>query len=196
MASIVGAAMYVNLPLELIVQSDEPNIKELGDTKLIKIDEKTLDVNEQILAKDLFHNGSFLIWAVRNPECPFCHEEAKAFDLFKDKLNAAGVKFIAVVDKMNGIKKFKEFFNGDIYYDSQRNFYGSKTRWIYYWLRFFRIKSYFDALRYGKTVRQFEGKIAGGVYLINGNELNFYHFEKSWVDATNKNDIIDAIKNL
>uniref|UniRef100_A0AC34G3D9 Thioredoxin domain-containing protein n=1 Tax=Panagrolaimus sp. ES5 TaxID=591445 RepID=A0AC34G3D9_9BILA len=119
-AAVIGATVYANLPLNLIVPNDKPTFKELADSKLVKItDEKTLNENEQIFAKDLLKENSVLIWAVRNPECPFCHEEAKNFDLIKDQLNAAGVKFIAIVDRMNGIKEFKKLFNGDIYYDRQ-----------------------------------------------------------------------------
>lgn len=66
------------------------------------------------------------------------------------------------------------------------------------WLGFLRLQTYLNGIKSRHIPGNFEGegRLLGGVYLINKNELVFAHLEKDWGDAVDPNDVLEAIKKV
>uniref|UniRef100_A0AC34FWF5 Thioredoxin domain-containing protein n=1 Tax=Panagrolaimus sp. ES5 TaxID=591445 RepID=A0AC34FWF5_9BILA len=198
-SAVVGAILYANLPTSITIGAAAPTVDYLLNAKLIKIDdEKDVLAGKQIRGKDLFEKGPTLIMAIRRPGCQFCRHEAKKISELKDQLNAAGVQLVGVVHETHGVNEFKPYLNGDVYYDVDRKFYGPKERWMPVWLGFLRLSTYMNAYRTSGTKGNFEGegRLLGGVFLINKDKMVYSHLEKDWGDAADVNDILTAVKKL
>uniref|UniRef100_A0A7E4VIQ2 Peroxiredoxin-like 2A n=1 Tax=Panagrellus redivivus TaxID=6233 RepID=A0A7E4VIQ2_PANRE len=198
-SAVLGAVFYANLPTKFTLGGVAPTVSYLAAAKLIKIEtEKDILKGKQIIAKDLFDAKPTLVMAVRRPGCTFCRKEAKDLSQIKDKLDAAGVQLVGVVHETKGVDDFKPFLAGDVYFDSERRFYGPKERWMPVWMGFLRISTYLRARQTRDTPGNFEGegRLLGGVYLIDKERLIYSHLERTWGDPANIDEIVEALKKV
>ncbi|KAJ1370960.1 hypothetical protein KIN20_032802 [Parelaphostrongylus tenuis] len=140
-----------------------------------------------------------MVMAVRRPGCLLCRKEAAELSSLSPILESAGIQLVAVVHEVKGVNEFKPYFKGDVYFDTERHFYGPNQRWLPLWMGFLRIGSYVNIYKakkagfHGNT--DGEGRLLGGVFLIADNKLLYAHLEKEWGDAANVNEIRDFIKS-
>lgn len=119
-SAVFGAVLYANMPTKYTIGQAIPTVSYLAKAKLIKLDsEKDALTGKTIEAKEIFDKGPVLVMAVRRPGCTFCRKEATELSQIKDKLDAAGVRFMGVVHEYQGVDQFKPFLKGDVYYDTQ-----------------------------------------------------------------------------
>uniref|UniRef100_A0A914D3R7 Peroxiredoxin-like 2A n=1 Tax=Acrobeloides nanus TaxID=290746 RepID=A0A914D3R7_9BILA len=138
--------------------------------------------------------------AVRRPGCAFCRKEAKELSSIKDQLDKAGVRLLGVVHETKGVNEFKPYLAGDVYYDSEKKFFGPKERWLPLWMGFLRFSTYANLYKTKKAGvegnMEGEGRLLGGVYLINKNEMVYGHLEKEWGDNVEIEEILEALKKI
>ncbi|CAL8303103.1 unnamed protein product [Lota lota] len=135
--------------------------------------------------------------AVRQDE----EEEAAELSSLKPQLNQLGVPLYAVVKEDVGteILNFKPFFNGDIFLDAKRRFYGPRERRMGL-LAFLRVGVWTNGLRAfrnGFMGNVFgEGFILGGVYVLGPGEQGIIleHREIEFGDKVNILEVLKAVK--
>uniref|UniRef100_A0AC34R457 Peroxiredoxin-like 2 activated in M-CSF stimulated monocytes n=1 Tax=Panagrolaimus sp. JU765 TaxID=591449 RepID=A0AC34R457_9BILA len=198
-SAVLGAVLYANMPTKYTIGHVIPTVSYLSKAKLIKLDsEKDALTGKTIEAKQIFDQGPVLVMAVRRPGCTFCRKEASELTQIKDKLDAAGVRLMGVVHEYQGVDQFKPFLKGDVYYDTEKTFYGPEQRWLPFWIGFLRVNTYLNGFnsRHVPGNYEGEGRLLGGVYLINKDQMLFSHLEKDWGDAVDPNDVLEAIKKI
>lgn len=132
-----------------------------------------------------------------------CREEAKELSSLKPQLDRVGVPLYAVVHEDLGsqVRQFRSFFEGDIFLDPERQFYGPRERWMFLsgivrpsvWRSIMRAK--------GKSVEgnlKGEGRLLGGVFVIGppGQGILYEHREAEWGDHANLTEISDALSSM
>ncbi|KAI2658209.1 Peroxiredoxin-like 2A [Labeo rohita] len=131
-------------------------LSHLGETDL-----RTLDGDDRVFkARELWESSGAVIMA-----------EASDLSSLKSQLDERGVALVAVVKENIGseIHDFRPYFNGEIFLDQQRGFYGPQERWMGVsgilragvWMNGWR--AYQSG--YGGNVRG-EGFVLGAVYVI------------------------------
>uniref|UniRef100_A0A914E004 Peroxiredoxin-like 2A n=1 Tax=Acrobeloides nanus TaxID=290746 RepID=A0A914E004_9BILA len=200
-AAIGAALFYANLPTRYTLGAVVPAVQHLADATLYKVDdEKNVLTAKPIKASQIFDQGPVLVMAVRRPGCAFCRKEAKELSSIKDQLDKAGVRFLGVVHETKGVNEFKPYLAGDVYYDSEKKFFGPKERWLPLWMGFLRFSTYANLYKTKKAGvegnMEGEGRLLGGVYLINKNEMVYGHLEKEWGDNVEIEEILNALKKL
>lgn len=200
----IGAIIYSNLPTRLTLGSVVPTIQYLADTKLTLLEPSKAPIasNKEIVAKDLFEKQSpLLIMVVRRPGCAFCRREASKISEVASKLKEKNPSLVGIVHETLGVDEFRPFLkNADIYYDSEKRFYGPQERWLPMWMGFLRVSTYLNG--YVTSKEGFsgntagEGRLLGGVYLIDKDRMLFSHLEKEWGDEVDINGIITSAKKL
>jgi hypothetical protein len=172
-------------------------VEYLGDTTL-----QALDGSERkFKASELWQNNGVLMMAVRRPGCILCREEAKGLSSLKPQLDAAGISLYAVVHELLGVEEFKPFFDGTVFFDSERRFYGPHERWApltalfstSVWKNIFRAR--------GKGLEgnlKGEGRLLGGLFLLGPGSTGilFEHKEKEFGDHASHEDVLAAVENF
>uniref|UniRef100_A0A0K0EMD2 Peroxiredoxin-like 2A n=1 Tax=Strongyloides stercoralis TaxID=6248 RepID=A0A0K0EMD2_STRER len=199
--AIAGVVLYANLPAKYIIGSSTPTINYLRTAKLLKINsEKDVLSAPTIEASSILDNENVLVMAIRRPGCALCRKEGQNLVAIKPQLEEKSIKLIGVVHEYKGVDEFKKFFDGDIYYDKDRKFYGPNERWMPLWIGFLRPKlwlSYKKAKDSGVEGNlEGEGRLLGGVYLITKGKILYSHLEKEWGDWSNTTEILEIIKKL
>lgn len=125
-----------------------------------------------------------------------CREEASGLSSLKPDLDNLGVKLVGIVHEKHGSEEFKQFFNGPLFLDKQRTFYGPKERWmgITGMLRFGVWRSAFRAKSKG-IVGNFEGegRILGRLLVVSKDKgIVFQYDEKEFGDHASLKDVLDA----
>jgi len=98
-----------------------------------------------------------------------------------------------------GVSEFKDFFDGEVFLDNEKRFYGPKERWLPIWHGFFRFDTFAHAIRAKsngvKGNMTGEGRLLGGVFMFASGDqgILFEHFERSWGDHAKIPDIIATI---
>uniref|UniRef100_A0A914WLK1 Peroxiredoxin-like 2A n=1 Tax=Plectus sambesii TaxID=2011161 RepID=A0A914WLK1_9BILA len=101
-----------------------------------------------------------------------------------------------------GVPEFKEFFDGEVFLDSEKRFYGPKERWLPLWHGVLRCDTYAHGFRAKKNgVKgnvKGEGRLLGGVFMFAPGDqgITFEHFERSWGDHAKIPDIMAAINRV
>jgi hypothetical protein len=129
-----------------------------------------------------------------------CREEAKELSSLQSQFDAHGFNLIGIVHEEPGVDKFRPFFNGPIYLDSERRFYGPKERWMFLsgfirpsvWSSIFRAR--------GKGVEgnmKGEGRLLGGLFVVGAGDLGVLleHRESEFGDHANTTSILDVVKS-
>ena len=200
-SAVVGALFYANLPTRWTIGTVGPTFNYLVDAKLKKIEsEKDILTAKDTTVKDLLNGSPLLVMAVRRPGCTFCRREASTISGITEKLNAKGVRLIGVVHESLGVDEFRPYLKGDLYLDVEKRFYGPQERWLPIWqgfLRFSTYKNLYEAKKSGfKGNLAGEGRLLGGVYLLNKDKILFSHLEKEWGDQVDLNKLIPALNDL
>ncbi|KAH7730445.1 protein-tyrosine phosphatase [Aphelenchoides avenae] len=200
-SAVLGAVLYANLPTKYTIGAIVPTAKFLAEAKLKKINgEKDLLTAKEIKAAELFEQGPVLVMAVRRPGCMLCRQEAKNLNSIRGDLDKHGVRLLGVVHEAFGVEEFKPYLDADIYYDVEKRFYGPNQRWLPHWMGFLRISTYLNAYGAKKSGvhgnMEGEGRLLGGVYLINKDQMVYSHLERDWGDHADPNEIRAALKRL
>jgi hypothetical protein len=130
-----------------------------------------------------------------------CREEASGLSSLKPQLDAHNVKLYGVVHEDRGVKEFQPFFDGEIFLDSERRFYGPRERWMLWsalvrpsvWRAIFRAR--------GKNIEgnmKGEGRLLGGVFVVSPGDSGVLldHKESEFGDHANVTDIMDAVQKM
>ncbi|KAL7856526.1 hypothetical protein SRHO_G00154250 [Serrasalmus rhombeus] len=160
----------------------------LGETEL-----KTLDGEECVFkARELWERTGAVIMA-----------EASELSSLRPQLDAFGVPLYAVVKENIGmeIKNFKPYFNGDIFLDEKRGFYGPRERrmGLSGFLRTGVWRSGWRAFQNGYWGNVWgEGFVMGGVYVIGPRHQGVLleHREMEFGDKVKASDVIQAVKRI
>ncbi|CAJ0586830.1 unnamed protein product, partial [Mesorhabditis spiculigera] len=194
LAALGGAIIYANLPTRLTIGAIAPTAQYLASAKLVKIDdEKSVDKSKSLEASTLFNKGPTMVMAVRRPGCLLCRREAAHLSELKSLLDEKKIALIGVVHETKGVNEFKPYFKGDIYFDEEKHFYGPNQRWLPVWMGFLRVGTYRNVWAtkqegFEGNMRG-EGRLLGGVYLVDGDRLVWHHLEKEWGDAANIDEV-------
>ncbi|KAK0411286.1 hypothetical protein QR680_005581 [Steinernema hermaphroditum] len=200
-SALTGAVLYANLPTRFTIGAVTPAASYLAGAKLHKVDsEKDVLTAPVIKASELFKKSPALVMAVRRPGCALCRREAAELSTLKDELDKKGIQFFGVVHEYKGVEGFKPFFKGDVYYDEEKRFYGPNQRWLPLWMGFLRLDTYLNAYKAKKRGvkgnMEGEGRLLGGVYFLDDDQMVYAHLEKSWGDAANVGEILAAVRKF
>lgn len=121
----------------------------------------------------------------------------------KPQLDDSGVPLYAVVKENIGseIEDFRPFFNGEIFLDEKKCFYGSKQRRMT-GLGIARLgvwRNLLQAWRKGyQGNRKGEGFILGGLYVIGPENQGILleHHEKEFGDKADPSDVLKAVNRI
>ncbi|KAE8283960.1 hypothetical protein D5F01_LYC17287 [Larimichthys crocea] len=163
-------------------------IKHLEETEL-----KTLQGETRILkAKSLWEKSGAVVVA-----------EAAELSSLKPQLDKLGVPLYAVVKEDVGteVQNFRPYFQGDIFLDEKRRFYGPRERKMGL-LAFLRVGVWMNGLRafkngfVGNVLG--EGFVLGGVFVIGRGEQGILleHREIEFGDKVNILDVIRAARRI
>ncbi|CAI4229683.1 unnamed protein product [Auanema sp. JU1783] len=201
LAALGGAIVYANLPTRLTIGAVAPAASYLAQAKLFPIkDDTAVEENKEFEASQLFKGGPTMVMAVRRPGCLLCRREAARLSDLLPEMKNAGIELVGVVHETKGVKDFQPYFKGNIYFDSEKRFYGPNQRWMPLWMGFLRVGTYMNVYKSkkegfeGNTAG--EGRLLGGVYLIANNEIVWHHLEKEWGDAANIEEVREAIRKF
>uniref|UniRef100_A0AAR2JBX3 Peroxiredoxin-like 2A n=1 Tax=Pygocentrus nattereri TaxID=42514 RepID=A0AAR2JBX3_PYGNA len=132
-----------------------------------------------------------------------CREEAAELSSLRPQLDAFGVPLYAVVKENIGmeIKNFKPYFNGEIFLDEKRGFYGPRERrmGLSGFLRAGVWRSGWRAFQNGYWGNVWgEGFVLGGVYVIGPRHQGVLleHREMEFGDKVKASDVIQAVKRI
>ncbi|VDK49248.1 unnamed protein product [Anisakis simplex] len=140
-----GTVLYANLPTRFTLGNVVPTVEYLGETELRKV------INEDnfeapIKASELFAKGPTLVMTIRRPGCLFCRVGASDMTQIMPDLQKAGVRLIGVTHQTNAVEQFLPYFNGELYIDPQKRFFGPNERWMPFWMGALRPFTYINAL--------------------------------------------------
>lgn len=132
-----------------------------------------------------------------------CREEAAELSSLKPQLDQLGIPLYAVVKEniMTEIQNFQPYFNGKIFLDEKRHFYGPLSRKMGL-MGFVRVSVWQNFLRAWqkgyKGNLDGEGLILGGVFVIGAREQGILleHHEKEFGDKVNNTAVLEAAKRI
>ncbi|KAK2876008.1 hypothetical protein Q8A67_020104 [Cirrhinus molitorella] len=163
-------------------------LSNLGETDL-----GTLDGDDRVFkARELWESSGAVIMA-----------EASGLSALKPELDKRGVSLFAVVKENIGseIDDFRAYFNGEIFLDQQRGFYGPQERWMGA-SGFLRAGVWLNGWRayqsgYWGNVRG-EGFVLGAVYVVGPGQQGILleHREMEFGDKVNMSDVIQAVEQI
>jgi len=132
-----------------------------------------------------------------------CREEAQGLSSLRSSLDKAGVRLCAVVHEDLGtqVQDFRPFFQGPIYLDKERIFYGPRHRWMFL-SGFVRLSVWQSLMRAtSKGIENNldgEGRLLGGVFVVGADEQGvlFEHRESEWGHHANLTEVMEAVKQI
>eukprot|EP00058_Branchiostoma_floridae_P010398 XP_002595886.1 hypothetical protein BRAFLDRAFT_62377 [Branchiostoma floridae] len=150
-----------------------------------------LDGNKKKLqAQELWKNHGAVIMA-----------EALGLSSLKPQLDRAGVPLYAVVHERKGVPEFQPYFQGKVFLDLERRFYGPHERWmslagllrVNFWLNIRRVMEKKVEGNY-----EGEGRLLGGVFVVgSGNQgILMQHAEQEFGHHANLTDIMKAVEKI
>ncbi|KAL3084892.1 hypothetical protein niasHT_038665 [Heterodera trifolii] len=192
-AALSGIILYANLPTRLTIGAIVPTVEFLAETQLKKLEPGQAVAGPQIKANDLFSAGHpLLVMAQASALC------SAASTRFADK----GVRVVGVVHEQHGVDQFRPFLPcaDAIYLDEEKRFFGPSQRWLPLWMGFLRLSTYVNFYKAWKAGfagnSEGEGRLLGGVYLVNGDKMLFAHLEKQWGDEVKMDKLVDAVSKI
>uniref|UniRef100_A0A914I164 Peroxiredoxin-like 2A n=1 Tax=Globodera rostochiensis TaxID=31243 RepID=A0A914I164_GLORO len=194
-AALSGIILYANLPTRMTIGAIVPTVEYLAGTRLKKLElghgAQSALAGPEIKAGELFNSGSPLLVMAASALC-------NARDRFADK----GVRVVGVVHEQLGVDQFRPFLScaDAIYWDEEKRFFGPSQRWLPLWMGFLRLSTYVNYYKTSKAGfdgnKEGEGRLLGGVYLVNGDKMLFAHLEQEWGDEANMNKLLDAVAKI
>ena len=127
-----------------------------------------------------------------------CREEAAQLSKLAPTLSKLKVPLIAVLHEELGYNEFSNFFNGQIFYDPTKCFFGPVERRLFM-LGFLRLQTYINIFKAeSKGNLKGDGTLLGGVFVIGPGDsgIIFEHREKYWGDYVNSTDVIKAVEKM
>ncbi|GMS89983.1 hypothetical protein PENTCL1PPCAC_12158, partial [Pristionchus entomophagus] len=199
-SALLAAFIYANLPTSYTIGHVKPTIADLKKARVVKIDkERSVDRSKTISADEFLSQPS-LVLAVRRPGCILCRREAEHLSKLKTLLDKAGIRLVAVTHQLKGVDAFKPHFDGDVYLDTQRTFFGPHGRWMPIWIGLLRVNLWWYTLLSVKEGLwgdlRGEGRLLGGVYLIADNVLEWSFLEKEWGDKPRIREVKGAVEKF
>lgn len=132
-----------------------------------------------------------------------CREEAAELSSLKPQLDELGVPLYAVVKEDVGteVQNFRPYFQGEIFLDEKRRFYGPRERKMGV-LAFLRVGVWMNGLRafkkgfMGNVLG--EGYVLGGVFVIGQGQQGILleHREIEFGDKVNTEVVIEAARRI
>lgn len=132
-----------------------------------------------------------------------CREEAAELSSLKPQLDELGVPLYAVVKEDVGteVKNFRPYFQGEVFLDEKRRFYGPRERKLGL-LAFLRVGVWMNGVRafrngfVGNVLG--EGFVLGGVFVIGQGQqgLLLEHREIEFGDKVNIEDVLQAVRKI
>ncbi|KAL0984261.1 hypothetical protein UPYG_G00139160 [Umbra pygmaea] len=186
---------------DLLLTTSAPSaLEQLENTEL----RKTTADEETFIAKSLWENTGAVVMVVRRPGCALCREEAAELSSLRPQLDELGVPLYAVVKEHIGteIQNFRPYFNGEIFVDEKKGFYGPKPRRMGLGLGLARLGVWQNILRARKKGydgnRRGEGLVLGGVYVIGEGKKGILleHKEKEFGDKAELPSVLQAAKKI
>ncbi|KAI6190999.1 Selenoprotein U [Aphelenchoides bicaudatus] len=193
--------IYANLPTSITLGNRTPTVEYLKEGKLRLTETgKHVLTNPAVPASEIFKDGPVLLVVVRRPGCVLCRREAGELSKLRTDLDARGVRLMGVVHETLGVEEFRPYLQGPIYYDEKKYFYGPNERWLPKWIGFLRVSTYLNGYKSHKAGYRGnmigEGRLLGGVYLIDHDQFLYNHPERHWGDTANPNEILHAIQTM
>uniref|UniRef100_A0A3B4ZP32 Peroxiredoxin-like 2A n=1 Tax=Stegastes partitus TaxID=144197 RepID=A0A3B4ZP32_9TELE len=191
-AAIVGGLVtgVMNIITDLFLTPPlRATLQYLGEAEL-----KTLQGEKTFKAKTL--------WA-KEVKSESKYINAAELSSLKPRLDELGVPLYAVVKEDVGteVQNFRQFFNGEIFLDEKRRFYGPRERKMGL-LGFLRVGVWLSGLRafrggfVGNVLG--EGFVLGGVFVIGQGEQGILleHREMEFGDKVNTVEVIEAVRRI
>uniref|UniRef100_I3JM57 Peroxiredoxin-like 2A n=1 Tax=Oreochromis niloticus TaxID=8128 RepID=I3JM57_ORENI len=132
-----------------------------------------------------------------------CREEAAELSSLKPQLDELGVPLYAVVKEDVGteVKNFRPYFQGEVFLDEKRRFYGPRERKLGL-LAFLRVGVWMNGVRafrngfVGNVLG--EGFVLGGVFVIGQGQQGILleHREIEFGDKVNIEDVLQAVRKI
>ncbi|CAK5017517.1 unnamed protein product [Meloidogyne enterolobii] len=205
-SAVAAAIIYANLPTRLTIGGVLPTVDYLAKSNLKLIEKGKGDAaifeGKNVLAEEIFNANPTLVMAVRRPGCSFCRKEASQICSLSKQLEEKGVKVIGVVHETMGVEDFRPFLgcSDALYFDPEKKFFGPEQRWLPFWMGFLRINTYINTYKTKKAGfvgnLEGEGRLLGGIYLINKDKMLFAHLEKEWGDEPETQQLLDALNDI
>lgn len=126
-----------------------------------------------------------------------CREEAAQLWKLEPSLRSLDVPLVAVLHEEDGAEEFKTFFQGPIYLDPERVFFGPVERRLFL-LGFLRLQTYIQLYRAYKSGipgnTEGDGTLLGGVFVIAPGDagIALEHRERYWGDAADRERVLEA----
>ena len=130
-----------------------------------------------------------------------CRKEAAELSKLEPTLSKVKVPLIAVLHEELGNKDFMPFFQGSVFFDPDKIFFGPVERRLFL-LGFLRIETYISGYKAHKSGTQGnfvgDGTLLGGVFVIGPGDTGiiFEHREKFWGDYVNTSDVLQAVEKI
>lgn len=130
-----------------------------------------------------------------------CREEARGLSSLRPALEAAGVPLYAVVHEDLGVPQFQPYFDGQIFLDKERIFYGPVQRSMLWsgLLRWSVIRTMLKNRKSGfEGNLKGEGRILGGVFVVGSGQqgILFEHREKEFGDYADLTEVLAAAQKV
>lgn len=132
-----------------------------------------------------------------------CREEAAELSSLKPQLDELGIPLYAVVKEDVGteVKNFRPYFQGEVFLDEKRRFYGPRERKLSL-LAFLRVGVWMNGVRafrngfVGNVLG--EGFVLGGVFVIGQRQQGILleHREIEFGDKVNIEDVLQAVRKM
>lgn len=132
-----------------------------------------------------------------------CREEAAELSSLKPQLDELGIPLYAVVKEDVGteVKNFRPYFQGEVFLDEKRRFYGPRERKLGL-LAFLRVGVWMNGVRafrngfVGNVLG--EGFVLGGVFVIGQGQQGILleHREIEFGDKVNIEDVLQAVRKM
>ncbi|GFO33243.1 redox-regulatory protein fam213a [Plakobranchus ocellatus] len=129
---------------------------------------------------------------------PYVMQEAQGLSSLRPQLDALSVPLYAVVHENLGVAEFQPFFDGEIFLDQERGFYGpvERTMFLSGILRTSVMKKIYNAKPEGNL--KGEGRILGGVFVVGAGHQGILleHREKEFGDYADTTEVLAAAKKV
>ncbi|KAI0224206.1 Peroxiredoxin-like 2A [Lamellibrachia satsuma] len=180
---LVALILAANLPTCLWMPAEAATLSYLAETTL-----ENITSGEKFKASELWNQSGAVV-------------EAKELSSLKTDLDACGVGLYAVVHETFDVPGYQTYFAGDVFYDSERRFYGPKERHMYI-SGLFRPTVWMAKSRADKNGIQGNmkgsGSLLGGLFVLGPGKQGILleHRESEWGDRAKLEDIKKAVHKI
>ncbi|KAI6234714.1 hypothetical protein M3Y99_00759600 [Aphelenchoides fujianensis] len=142
---LFGVLLYANLPTRITLGNAKPSVDHLKEGKLRLTETgKHVMTNPLVPAEEIFKDGPVLLAG---------HPPAR-------------LRLLPPRGERWASRSSAPFFNGPIYFDEKKHFYGPNQRWLPLWMGFLRLSTYVNA--YAAKKGGHKGNMVGEGRLLGG----------------------------